>query len=181
MLTVEQTKNEAADELCSDEEEKWLLKKVFGQLYADLNYPSDSTVDDQDRITEKEIFRIDKKKRISSPPAPAENAAHHRSIESLAPKPAWTDRHDEEVQVSLDKKKRFKKLKAVSDGDRVVLSGIELEARLRKQFMKLNGESSWANILDQDKRKLEEDEIAEECKLASYTLSDVKMITIWPF
>ena len=82
MLTVEQVKNETVNELCSDEEEKWLLKKVFGELYMELNDPSDNAVEDQDKITEKEIFRIDKGKKIKNSSTQIDNA---RIIEKSSP------------------------------------------------------------------------------------------------
>ncbi|GAA5859446.1 hypothetical protein JCM8547_006826 [Rhodosporidiobolus lusitaniae] len=55
---------------------------------------------------------------------------------------AWYDPADEELQISLNGQKRLRKLRDAANED--VVSGLEYESRLRRQFEKLNPTPEWA-------------------------------------
>ncbi|BGP18481.1 hypothetical protein JCM10213_001203 [Rhodosporidiobolus nylandii] len=55
---------------------------------------------------------------------------------------AWFDPADEELQISLAGQKRLRKLRDAVEED--VVSGLEYESRLRRQFEKLNPTPQWA-------------------------------------
>ncbi|CAO3660842.1 unnamed protein product [Umbelopsis ramanniana] len=59
-------------------------------------------------------------------------------------KPAWEDQDDFSLQVSLVDANRTKKLRETEDED--IISGVEYEQRLRRQFEKVNPVPSWATI-----------------------------------
>lgn len=59
-------------------------------------------------------------------------------------KPAWEDQDDFSLQVSLVDANRTKKLRETED--ETIISGVEYEQRLRRQFEKVNPVPSWATI-----------------------------------
>ena len=59
-------------------------------------------------------------------------------------KPAWEDKDDFALQVSLVGTDRTKKLRETEDED--VVSGVEYEQKLRRQFEKVHPVPSWATL-----------------------------------
>jgi hypothetical protein len=136
----------------SDEEETWLMRKLFGVRRVETD--SSWAATHGNGVTKEELFRIDRKR--SSPQDDVERVAHGAGC-------ADTDKHDEDSHVSLADTRRLKKLRLAGERDDVRVSGPEFEARLRRQFAKLHREPDWAKLPD-SRGELDDDGLAEECR-----------------
>ncbi|GAA6006074.1 hypothetical protein JCM11491_002021 [Sporobolomyces phaffii] len=94
-------------------------------LSPDLDLEDEGSSDDEDGDSDDET-------------APAKSALKSRNIRQAA----WYDPADEELQISLQGEKRLRKLRDAAAED--VVSGLEYETRLRRQFEKLHPTPQWA-------------------------------------
>ncbi|GAB5588707.1 U3 snoRNP protein [Umbelopsis nana] len=92
-------------------------------------YESDAETEDTEESSEDELERL---QRIQ-----VDGYGYGR-------KPAWEDKDDFALQVSLVGTDRTKKLRETEDED--VVSGVEYEQKLRRQFEKVHPVPSWATL-----------------------------------
>ena len=65
-----------------------------------------------------------------------------KTLQKSSKRSAWTDPDDSPLTVSLSSKKQLRKLRDTPSED--VVSGVEYEAKLRRQFEKIHGTVEWA-------------------------------------
>jgi U3 small nucleolar RNA-associated protein 18 len=144
-----------------DEEEKWLMKRLFGQIYTDTTVESEAKVSQEDdMITEAEVFRVDKRKTETLRASRNKGRTEKNEKIKLAHQAAWIDKHDEAVRISLIESKRLKKLRTFEED--TTLSGTEFQERLRKQFLKLHHAPRWAQTDTLEHQEDPTDELAEK-------------------
>ncbi|GAA6006200.1 Utp18p [Rhodotorula paludigena] len=140
----------------------------------EVDYEDDDEVDEEtglERLRDDNLFFVDvpptastsaplDPTRVPLPPsshASASDSDSDSDADSDAPRPApsskprpsravrqaaWHDPADESLQVSLQGQKRLRKLRDAASED--VVSGLEYESRLRRQFEKLHPPPQWA-------------------------------------
>jgi U3 small nucleolar RNA-associated protein 18 len=99
------------------------------EVISDAEEDSGDETDETEESSEDEIEKLKKRQE--------EGYGYGR-------KPAWEDKDDFTLQVSLTEANRTRKLRETEEED--VVSGVEYEQRLRRQFEKVNPVPSWATL-----------------------------------
>ncbi|KAI9019584.1 WD40-repeat-containing domain protein, partial [Phycomyces nitens] len=87
-------------------------------------------------------------------------------------KPAWEDDDDARLQISLQGLNRLKKLRKTEDED--LVSGIEYERRLRKQFSKIYPRPAWATLPSESRKRKASGNVSDDSDV-EYPSDDEKM------
>ncbi|GJN92625.1 hypothetical protein Rhopal_005660-T1 [Rhodotorula paludigena] len=107
----------------------------------EVDYEDDDEVDEEtglERLRDDNLFFVDTPTRT---PIPTHLVPPRQASRALR-QAAWHDPADEALQVSLQGQKRLRKLRDAAAED--VVSGLEYESRLRRQFEKLHPPPQWA-------------------------------------
>lgn len=139
-------RKQLASENSDDEAERTLERLVFGgesdaikelekDLAAELQDGFTSSDEDEEEICEPDLRKNDK------------------VAISEGRMPAWVDDADEEERIEIAAEPRLRKLR--DSEDETVVSGKKFTQKLKKQFEKVYGDASWAD-LDKKTRKVSE-------------------------
>lgn len=146
------SKKDLPSENSDEEDERTLERLVFGgEKYAIKELEKD-VAEDRERFYSSSD-EDDDEVEVESHQATKKN----ETIEGR--QPAWEDDADEEERIEISSESQFKKLRDTED--ETVVSGKKFTQKLKRQFEKIYGDASWAD-LDKKTRKESSSEDDEE-------------------
>lgn len=137
------SKKDSASENSDDEDERTLERLVFGGEKDAIRELEKDVAEDQDRFYSSSD-EDDDEVEVESRQATKKN----ETIEVR--QPAWEDDADEEERIEISSESQLKKLRDTED--ETVVSGKKFTQKLKRQFEKIYGDASWAD-LDKKTRK----------------------------